>query len=111
MSAAAYTEQNKSPRTGARADDKTAGLRVCRKCLLRETSRADYFRQLEAYIAALDEADRVSQEIYERRLSLCNSCEHLTDGMCRLCGCYVELRAALRVRKCPGLPCRWPAQR
>jgi hypothetical protein len=82
-------------------------LRVCRKCLIRASSKEDFFRQLEAYISGLAEEDRVDQETYERRLSICNSCENLMEGMCRLCGCYVELRAALKVRRCPALPARW----
>ena len=85
------------------------GLRICRKCLLREIDEADYFQKLENYIANLDETVRVGQELYEERLSICRSCENLTKGMCRLCGCFVDLRAALKVRKCPDLPCRWEA--
>lgn len=83
------------------------GLRVCRKCLLREKDEAEYFRNLENYIAGLDDSVRVGQKKYEERLSICKNCENLMQGMCRLCGCFVELRAALKVRKCPGLPCRW----
>lgn len=94
-----------------RKENRSEGLRVCRKCLLSETSEAEYFQQLNAYIAGLDAADRVSQEVYESRLHICGSCENLTRGMCRLCGCYVELRAALRVRKCPALPSRWAAEK
>lgn len=73
-------------------------------------SEADYFQDLEKYIAGLDESVRVDQELYEKRLKICGGCEHLTRGMCRLCGCFVELRAALKVRKCPALPCKWKAE-
>lgn len=82
-------------------------LRVCRKCLIREENQAEYFSRLDQYIAGLDEDDRVSQEEYERRLLLCGNCPRLMNGMCRLCGCFVELRAALKVRKCPDIPGRW----
>ena len=82
-------------------------LRVCKKCLLREMDEAKYFKNLETYIANLEEDVRVCQEIYEERLNICSACEYQMQGMCRLCGCYVELRAALKVRKCPALPCRW----
>lgn len=82
-------------------------LRVCRKCLLREESREAFFRSLEAYIANLEEEDRVSQDTYEARLALCSACKHLNEGMCALCGCYVELRAALRVRRCPDVVRKW----
>ncbi|MBQ0000101.1 MAG: hypothetical protein KBT01_00980 [Clostridiales bacterium] len=83
------------------------GLRVCKKCLLREQSEEVYLQKLENYIAGLDEEDRVSQEVYESRLAICGECENLLKGMCRLCGCYVELRASLRVRKCPAIPSKW----
>ncbi len=86
------------------------GLRVCRKCLLRELDEADYFQKLEQYIENLDETVRVDQHTYEARLSVCRTCENQMRGMCRLCGCFVELRAALRVRRCPDLPCRWKAE-
>lgn len=82
-------------------------LRVCRKCLLRETDETEFFLNLEKYIAGLDASVRVGQKKYEERLSICSECEQLMHGMCRLCGCFVELRAALKVRKCPGIPCRW----
>lgn len=83
------------------------GLRVCRKCLLRGESEAEYFRTLENYIARLDEDVRVEQKVYEERLEKCGQCRNLLNGMCRLCGCYVELRAALRVRKCPDTDRKW----
>lgn len=83
------------------------GLRVCRKCLLREESQEEYFQKLDAYIAGLDEEVRVDQELYEERLKLCGTCTNLLNGMCRLCGCFVELRAALKVRKCPAPDRKW----
>ncbi len=82
-------------------------LRVCRRCLLYTEDREEFFRKLEIYIAHLDEEDRAEQAVYEERLSQCARCEYLLDGMCRLCGCYVELRAALRVRRCPDVTRRW----
>lgn len=82
-------------------------LRVCKKCLLRGESEADYFKNLEQYIANLNEDDRVDQETYEKRLHICGKCEKQMKGMCQLCGCFVELRAALRVRKCPDVPAKW----
>lgn len=88
-------------------DNKKDGLRVCRKCLLYTESREEFFQRLEAYIANLDEDDRAGQETYEARLAQCAHCPNLTDGMCVLCGCYVELRAALKVRRCPDVVRRW----
>ena len=87
--------------------NKTNGLRVCRKCLLYTESREEFFQKLEAYIDNLAEDDRTDQETYESRLKACAQCPNLTDGMCVLCGCYVELRAALKVRRCPDIARRW----
>lgn len=82
-------------------------LRVCKKCLLQKETKEEYFEKLEEYIANLDPDDRVSQELYEERLGICRECPNIIDGMCRLCGCFVELRAALKVRKCPDIVRRW----
>lgn len=81
--------------------------RVCRKCLLRESDERAYFKNLFAYIENLPREDKVPEEVYGARLALCRDCENLLSGMCRLCGCYVELRAAMRVRSCPAVPARW----
>ncbi len=82
-------------------------LRACRKCLLHEDSEEAYFEKLDAYIAGLNADDRVDQELYEKRLRICRDCPNMINGMCRLCGCFVELRAALKVRKCPDVERRW----
>ena len=81
--------------------------RICRKCLLRDTSEAEYFQNMYVYIANISEDDKVSDKEYERRLSECRKCEHLFKGMCRICGCFVEMRAAMAVRHCPGTEKRW----
>lgn len=83
------------------------GQRYCRKCLLREMDQAEYFKNMYDYIARLPEDDKVSDEEYERRLAICKDCDRLLQGMCRLCGCYVEMRAAMKVRSCPDIPDKW----
>lgn len=60
-----------------------------------------YFENLHTYIANLDDEIKVEKPLYEERLSLCKECDLLADGMCRACGCYVELRAAIRKNGCP----------
>ena len=75
--------------------------------MLYTESREEFFKKLEAYIASLDEEARVDQKTYEERLRICSGCIHLTDAMCRLCGCYVELRAAQKVRRCPDVDRKW----
>lgn len=75
--------------------------RICRKCLTRDMDRNAYFDNLHTYIDNLDEGLKVEKPLYEERLSYCQSCDLLIDGMCRACGCYVELRAAMRKNYCP----------
>lgn len=81
--------------------------RVCRKCLLRDMPEKEYYRNMYTYLATLPEDDKVSDKEYERRLEECKKCEHLLGGMCRICGCFVEMRAAMAVRHCPGADKRW----
>ncbi len=75
--------------------------RHCRKCLTRDMDQNAYFENLHAYIRDLDEALKVEEPLYEERLSLCRKCDLLADGMCRACGCYVELRAVMKKNSCP----------
>ncbi|HJD39251.1 MAG TPA: hypothetical protein H9913_04425 [Candidatus Blautia stercoripullorum] len=81
--------------------------RGCRKCLLRDLTEKEYFRNMYVYISNLPEEDRTPEEEYERRLSKCRECDHLLNGMCRSCGCFVEMRAAIVVRHCPDSTSEW----
>jgi hypothetical protein len=76
--------------------------RICLKCLPKqENEEENYFSSLRTYIENLDSQSKVSESDYALRLSLCGQCEKLTEGMCRACGCFVELRAVLRKNACP----------
>lgn len=79
----------------------------CRRCLLSEIDRNGTYRTVLEYISSLDESVKCSREEYEARLTVCRACDHLTDGMCALCGCFVEVRAVKRSQNCPDLPHRW----
>lgn len=81
--------------------------RICKKCLLRDMPEKEYFANMYAYIENLPEEDKVSDAKYQSRLEVCQDCENLISGMCRLCGCYVEMRAAMKVRHCPGITPKW----
>ena len=78
-------------------------LRVCRKCLPGQKNEEAFYEDLSRYIQRMDEELKVDQQTYEKRLGM--------SGMCRLCGCFVELRAVQKVRKCPDLPAKWEAQK
>ena len=84
-----------------------APRRYCRKCLLREMDEAEYFAKLHDYIERIPAAEKASPEEYGRRLAICKECDHLQDGTCARCGCYVELRAAVKRNRCPDVPARW----
>ena len=57
---------------------------------------------IDKYKAALKKNDIVSDDEYEKRLAVCGTCEKLNAGTCMSCGCYVEIRAAAKVSKCPN---------
>lgn len=77
-------------------------VRLCRRCLTREMAgQEEYFRTLWEYIENLDKDIKASESLYQDRLERCKRCEMLLEGMCRSCGCYVELRAAIEKNSCP----------
>lgn len=74
--------------------------RVCKRCLLQE-AHAEYFESLRLYIESIDQDLKVDNDTYENRLNICKDCPHLYDGMCKGCGCYVELRGVMKRNSCP----------
>jgi len=84
-------------------DPKDGSGRVCRKCLTRDMiGQEEYFANLQEYIRNLDVDIKAEESLYESRLEVCKSCDLLFQGMCRTCGCYVELRAAVTKNSCPN---------
>jgi len=61
-----------------------------------------YFRSLRDYVENLDADIKAPEALYEERLGICGGCDMLLQGMCRKCGCYVEMRAAVRKNVCPA---------
>lgn len=62
------------------------------------TKMADY---LETYIEGIPEDEKAENSLIEERLACCKTCKHFQEGICRACGCYVSLRAAVKRQKCP----------
>lgn len=81
--------------------------RACKRCLLRDFPYEDQYREMLDQIEQMSPDFRVDDEVYEERLALCRTCPYLFEGMCRICGCYVEWRAAFRVKRCPQVHPRW----
>lgn len=77
------------------------------RCLLRDAGEAEMAAAIAEYVASLDEAVRTDEADYRARLAVCEDCEQLLSGTCRLCGCYVETRAAKKGLSCPMVPPRW----
>ena len=82
--------------------------RVCHMCLLRDDDTQTALHQIVSdYIDSLPADMRCNAIVYEQRLTVCRNCEQLRNGTCRLCGCYVEARAAKRKMGCPQTPPHW----
>ena len=82
-------------------EEKREGRRPCLKCLLRELDERAYMEKLHRYIELLDADVKAPKGLYEDRLAVCKACDYLEEGTCQACGCYVELRAAVRKNRCP----------
>lgn len=83
-------------------EEKAKAYPQCRRCLTRDlVGEEEYFRSLHDYIANLDSDIRTDAPLYAERLNVCRECDMLFQGMCRSCGCYVELRAAIARNCCP----------
>ena len=81
--------------------------RICRRCLLRELD-SQAFASVYQYIESLPPEEKAPPAEYARRLALCRQCPRLQNGMCALCGCFVEVRAAKGRLGCPqGLWQAW----
>lgn len=76
--------------------------RICKKCLIRDMEEYEEYKNMFEYIRNLSEEIKASKELYEYRMELCKGCDMLLSGMCRKCGCFVEMRAAVTKNYCPG---------
>ena len=79
----------------------------CKRCLLRELSDTEYFHTVSGYIENIPEELRTPDETYTYRLEQCKNCQYLVNGLCRLCGCFVEIRAATHKSYCPAKSSCW----
>ncbi|WP_066715596.1 DUF6171 family protein [Clostridium sp. Marseille-P299] len=77
-------------------------MNLCKKCLLSEIDENKFFQSILDYVANIPPNEKVNDEVYEQRLSICKECDELVNGMCKKCGCYVELRAAKLFMSCPS---------
>lgn len=83
-------------------EQETEGLRNCKRCLTREMAEGEDFRSMWELIENMDPDIKTADYVYGKRLVICKECDMLLQGMCRKCGCYVELRAAVAKNSCPS---------
>ena len=79
----------------------------CRRCLLKDLTKDEYFHSIYDYIQSIQGSERTPEEEYQRRLRVCQACDFLVNGMCRHCGCFVEVRAVKRGQHCPDPTPKW----
>lgn len=60
------------------------------------------YDEIMEYVSTLDKYNLVSEAEYTDRIEKCKNCDNLISGMCRKCGCYVEVRARLKSSECPN---------
>lgn len=68
-----------------------------------ESSREDIFKEISKHMENIPPSEKASENIYQKRLEICRSCDALISGTCIKCGCYVEFRAAFANQKCPDV--------
>lgn len=75
--------------------------RHCFRCFLEEIDPEAYRRDIKYILDRMEPAEKTSETEYRRRLEVCRNCSYLSMAVCDACGCYVELRAAIRDGRCP----------
>ncbi len=85
-----------------------------RKCRACEYTSEIHKAAAEAEIERLKNMKGIkicSPEEQEKRLKICDECEYLDmNGVCLMCGCYVQIRTLLKSGSCPAKKKRWSAQ-
>lgn len=81
--------------------------RFCKRCLLDVIFEEAEYKNMKAYIESISEHIKTEEHEYARRLNFCIQCDNLINGMCKICGCFVEMRAAIKKNYCPDIEKKW----
>ena len=73
----------------------------CRKCFLEEIDPEAYERDIKRLLDLMEPEEKAKEPVVRERLAVCRTCSYLGRATCNACGCFVELRAALRDGRCP----------
>ena len=67
-----------------------------------ECCKKNFFASLaDTAMRVVRDPTMVPDEVREERLAICNDCEHLKDGKCELCGCFVLPKSHFGNMACP----------
>lgn len=75
--------------------------RACRICELQKQLPGNTAEYINRFIAVIPPKERADKELYEARLRQCETCDKLSQVTCLSCGCYVQMRAAVKEQHCP----------
>ena len=82
-------------------------IRYCKKCLLQDFANQDYLEHMKVYLDGIPEDSKTEEKLYQERLAYCVECNNLNEGICKICGCFVEYRAAVKYKRCPAIHPKW----
>ncbi len=103
------TEKSLTPAARKKSEvlkEETKSHGHCVRCLLQDFDQETYVSRFLKVIRLMKPHERASEEVIAGRLQICRECDRLEMGTCLACGCYVELRSALKNGKCPYK--KWP---
>lgn len=86
------------------------GKPVCKRCLLADFDVDGLYKKVSELIEVIPEDIKAGDELYKKRLAICKECQSLENGICRECGCFVELRAATKKNYCPSVYKFWTSE-
>ncbi len=86
---------------GGQEANKIHTQRFCRKCLLIDLEAGKEKEIVYGYISELSAGERAGEALFQERLTTCRQCKWLEQATCQACGCFVEVRAAVRKNHCP----------
>lgn len=81
--------------------------KICKRCLIDELDFDEAYEDIKRYIREFPSDKRVAEEEYSQRLAICRECDELENGICRKCGCFVELRALKKGMYCASEDKKW----
>lgn len=86
------------------------GKPVCKHCLLADFDVDGLYKKISELIDVMPQDVKADNELYQKRLDICKGCTALENGICKECGCFVELRAAAKKNYCPSVYKYWGSE-